>query len=133
MVNQEATLLHGGVTEGREVWGIFVPTRPNGRNTWPDEIKRLAVQKIITGARVDVISKEIGANPSLVGGWLTNSKKTEGEQSFVEALSPLHVQTKSNVAASECIIRLGDVEVAFPTGFPLEELTNILRAVRASF
>lgn len=49
-----------------EVWGINVPISPKGRRKYPQAIRDMAVKRVIDGAKIIDISKEIRANNSLV-------------------------------------------------------------------
>ncbi|RWR25171.1 hypothetical protein D2T29_22285 [Sinirhodobacter populi] len=108
--------------------------RPNGRCQWPDEIKVKAVERARDGERIAAIAREISANESLVAKWAKDAedpaKDRKGAPEFVEVLtSDTPARTE---AMAHCSIRLGDVQLSVPLGYPSLHLTEILRAVRAA-
>ncbi|RWR05310.1 transposase [Paenirhodobacter populi] len=119
---------------GHMAWGIWVPKRPNGRCQWPDEIKVRAVERARGGETIAAIAREISANESLVAQWVKDAegpaKARKGAPEFVEVLAG---DTSARTGAVDhCSIRLGDVELSVPPGYPGAHLTEILRAVRAA-
>lgn len=111
-----------------------MPKKPNGRCQWPDAIKAKAVERARDGETIAAIAREISANESLVAKWAKDAeeptKYRNGGPAFVEVLAG---DTPARTGAVEhCSIRLGDVELAVPPGYPGSHLTEILRAVRAA-
>jgi transposase-like protein len=130
-------MLDEGAAGGLEVWGIPVAVSVTGMRLWPDEVKAIAVRKVAAGVKVSDIAQETGVRPSLIHKWVRATTE-DGAPRFIELLPPHSEPQTPQVAASnasgraECIVRLGGVEVAILPGFPADELTGILRAVRSA-
>lgn len=122
------------------VWGFDVPVVA-GRRKWPEELRAKALDRISSGCGIREIAEELGANKSLVAHWFKRRKSSQANKvSFVEVLPPtspvpkgkppLDGTAESQTAA--CRIRIGDAEIAIEPGYPVDQLTEVLRAVRAA-
>ncbi|WP_420006507.1 hypothetical protein [Arenibacterium sp. LLYu02] len=126
--------------EEAKVWGIRVPVSLSGRRKWPDELRAMAVQKILAGAGIRETAEEIGANKSLVALWVKNAKCSPDGPAFVEVVTPRTLPTPQPsmpVGASRendasCKISVGSAMIEIPQGYPADHLVEILRAVRAA-
>ena len=134
-------MLDGEVPEKVErVWGFTVQTRSGGRRKWPKELRAMAVERIAAGAGIREIAEEIGANKSLVAVWVKNAPQKDPMPAFFEVVPPTAVKPNrkqrtpvaSEDAATICRIRIGDVDIKIPLGYPTDHLAEVLRAVRAS-
>ncbi|MDT8328312.1 MAG: hypothetical protein RQ750_13155 [Roseovarius sp.] len=123
---------------GHMVWGIPVLRHASGRYQWPDTIKVKAVERVLAGEKVGAIAQEIDANKSLVAKWVYAHGKGGEESSvtgaFVEviALDGAGPNASSGSDFRSCEIHLGDVRLTVQPGFPIAQLAELLRAVRAS-
>ncbi|WP_417701308.1 hypothetical protein [Pseudophaeobacter sp.] len=133
-------MLDGMAPEEAKVWGIRVPVSSSGRRKWPDELRSMAVQKILAGAGIRETAEEIGANKSLVALWVKNAERLSDGPAFVEVVTPRTLPTNQPsmpVAASRengasCKISVGSATIEIPQGYPAGHLVEILRAVRAA-
>lgn len=125
-----------------EVWGINVPISPKGRRKWPQAIRDMAVKRVIDGAKIIDISKETGANKSLVAKWVNdsaerNSAERNSAPNFVELVNNNMKQNTrwpdSQYAGQlNCQIQFGDTGITVPPGYPAAHLAEIIQAIRAS-
>ncbi|WP_417840197.1 hypothetical protein, partial [Tritonibacter scottomollicae] len=79
-------MLDGMAREEAKVWGGRVPVSSSGRRKWPDELRSMAVQKILAGAGIRETAEEIGANKSLVALWVKNAERPSDGPAFVEVV-----------------------------------------------
>lgn len=121
-----------------DIWGFQVAVDVKGHRQWPDEIKRLAVQRMATSKEKTAdIASELSVDPSVLYQWRRQqkqrtgkSKKTEGP--FVEIL----VEEKKSkppvaTAAEPVIVRYGDVEVTIPGNHTPDWLAAFVGAIGA--
>ena len=135
----ENITMEGGATREVKIWGFSVPLSPTGRRTWPDGLRHLAVKKIQEGAGIRETAEEIGANKSLVALWVKKADVTH-DLKFVEAVqapsslatSAQTTRTEKSVSGTSCRITIGDITIDVPTGYPLEQLPQVLQAVRGT-
>lgn len=134
-------MLNIGVHDKVEtVWCFDVPMVA-GRRKWPEGLHAKALEKISAGHSVCEVAEEIGANKSRVAHWATRGKSGMPETvGSVEALPPSSTASKlqprgkptASIDAMSCRIRIGDAEIAVGPGYPVDHLTEVLRAVRAA-
>lgn len=120
-----------------EVWGINIPISPKGRRKWPQEIRDMAVKRVTDGAKIIDISKEIGANKSLVAKWVNDSADRNSAPNFVELVNNNMNQDTGwpdpqYAGQLNCQIQLGDTGITVPSGYPAAHLAEIIQAIRAS-
>ena len=130
MIDQE-------IQKTNEVWGIEVPTSPGGRRKWPEAIKVKAVDRIYAGEKITNIAIEIGANQSLVAKWASATSAKKAVPAFVELARPEstaweRIATAAPASITACQIHIGDTGITIPPGYPTNQLTEVLRAVRDS-
>jgi hypothetical protein len=129
-------MLDDGADGGLVVWGIPVPVNANGVRIWPEEVKAIAVRKAEAGSKVAEIARDAGVNASLVYKWLRAPKSPGIPPQFVEVTPPAdagkYSATPPRTPGGECVVRFCGAEVAIPPGFPADELTGIMRAVKAA-
>ncbi len=133
-------MLDGMAPEEAKVWGIRVPVSSSGRRKWPDELRSMAVQKVLAGAGIRETAEEIGANKSLVALWVKKAELQADGPAFVEVITPrtsAATQPSMPVAASRengasRKISVGSAKIEIPQGYPADHLVEILRAVRAA-
>ncbi len=122
--------------DGLEVWGVRVAVSREGIRAWPAELKNLAVQKVGAGAKISEIADELGVRPALVSKWIKAARSKDATPAFVEVMAPANASLNrpalSHGTGQACVLRLVDVEISVPKGFPSDELAGILRAVRGS-
>lgn len=64
----------------REIWGVAFGTTLSGRTNWPNEIKVMAVAKVLDdGVRVVEIGHEIGAHENLIRKWRNQERRARGD------------------------------------------------------
>ena len=119
-----------------EVWGINVPISPKGRRKWPQAIRDMAVKRVIDGAKIIDISKEIRANKSLVAKWVNDSADRNSAPNFVELVNnDMNQDTRwpdSQCSGQlKCQIQFGDIGITVLPGYPATHLAEILQAIRA--
>ncbi|MEI4473240.1 hypothetical protein [Frigidibacter sp. MR17.24] len=126
------------------IWGIEVQRSKRG-SLWPDEIRRMAVEKVQSGASVKAVSQELGTAPSVVHSWVATKRSTNAEQSFVEFVVAPDARPPKQSAAIEkplsaacaptqnvCVVTLGDISISVPPDCLGQHFAQILKAVRAS-
>ncbi|SEP83181.1 Transposase [Loktanella sp. DSM 29012] len=131
--------MDNGATREVKIWGFTIPVSTSGRRTWPDGLRLLAVKKIQEGAGIRETAEEIGANKSLVALWVKKAEVSPGPN-FVEAVrASSDLGTFAQTTAAEnginglsCRITIGDITVDVPTGYPVGQLSEVLRAVRGA-
>jgi len=85
----------------KEIWGVPVAVSLAGRTNWPNEIKVIAVRKVLDdGERLADIGQEIGAHENLIRKWCNQERRARGEN--VGAQEPFASVTISCVGGS-CI------------------------------
>ena len=64
----------------KEIWGVPVAVSLAGRTNWPNEIKVIAVRKVLDdGERLVDIGQEIGAHENLIRKWCNQERRARGE------------------------------------------------------
>lgn len=139
-------MLDGAIPDTVTIWGIPVPILPSGRRSWPDALREKAAAKVLAGAQVREIAKELGTSNSVVADWVKRARAAAPVAEFIEVLSPDLDKAPSRSAGKrtgaampadtaptdECRIRLGDAEIMIPAGYPAAHLAEVLRAVRTA-
>ncbi len=126
-------MLDAEAKNGQEVWGFKVAVNGKGARVWPEELKRVAVRKVADGAKAIDVAKELGVTAGLFHKWLKAAKDESSAIDFVELLPPTKTVTKTaemRPTAHGCVIRLGQAELVVPPGFPANDLSGILRAIK---
>ncbi len=127
------------MSDFKTIWGIKVPVSPTGRINWPNELKRLAVKKILDeGMRNAVVAQELGAHDNLVRKWCIQERRLRGEDvssqpvfapvTFSEQATRMPAQTKAVLGV--CKLSLGEAVLEFPADIPPENLQAMIRAMR---
>lgn len=115
-----------------KVWGFHIPMKSDGRRSWPDEIRAMAIERIAAGAKISDIVAETGAHKSLVAKWVRTAKPSalpsDAMPAFIElvpssrtsAASESNASTVSraggSLGAATCRIRIGGADVEIPAG-----------------
>lgn len=131
-------MLDGMMPREVKVWGFTVRISSSGRHKWPEGLRAKAVEHVLSGAGIRETAEEIGANKSLVAHWVKKAEEAQSEQTFVELIAPGARKTEAPSSAGEplgtndgfCRIRCCDTAIEISPGYPVEHLTEILRAVR---
>ncbi len=127
-------MLDAEARNGQEFWGFKVAVNSKGTRLWPEELKRAAVDKVTNGAKTTEVAKDLGITVGLIHKWLKAVKEADSSIDFVELLPPTKTATKTvetRPLAQGCVIRLGQAELVVPPGFPADELSGILQAMKA--
>ena len=97
----------------KEIWGVPVAVSLAGRTNWPNEIKVVAVRKVLgDGERLADIGREIGAHENLIRKWCNQERRARGET--VSAQEPFaSVQISNDPVATPpsermCKLHIGD-------------------------
>lgn len=121
----------------KEIWGVPVAVSLAGRTNWPNEIKVVAVRKVLDdGERLADIGREIGAHENLIRKWCNLERRARGET--VCAQEPFaSVQISSEPVAAPtsermCKLHVGDATLEFPVDVPPESLQALVYALRCS-
>jgi|GEM_PF-2356273 len=133
-------MLDGVASSGKKIWGFEVPVNEDGRKKWPAALRAMAVERIKNGARIREVAEEIGAHKSLVAHWIKAAKPVRNVREFFEVLPPPSNASKSiknhnPYDASEapiCLVRIGDMEIAIPAGYPSDGIAQIQRLARSA-
>ncbi len=120
------------------VWGHPVPRHPSGRLKWTDAIKAQAVDRVLAGEKVVDLANEVGANKSLVAKWVDVHMRGNGAKTntaaFVEviALDEAKPTILPGSGPASCELHREDARLTIPLGFPADDLSEILRVMRAT-
>ncbi len=136
-IESERSDLDGAIPDTVTIWGIPVPVLPSGRHRWPSALREMAAAKVLAGAQVQEIAKELGTCNSVVADWAKRARAAAPAAAFIEVLAPGTAKAPAkpptdSVSTGECRIRLGDAEITIPAGYPASHLTEILHAVRSA-
>ena len=121
----------------KEIWGVPVAVSLAGRTNWPNEIKAIAVKKVLDdGARLADLALEIGAHENLIRKWCNQERRARGENvsaqepfaSVTIASEPVATQTSPQM----CKLHVGDATLEFPIDAPAESLQALVYALRCS-
>lgn len=131
----------------RTVWGFIVKQGKSGRTTWPPELKREAVRRIVEDRQGPAaLAREIGVCDGVVRKWLKDERNRKAvppppAASFVEISveenilscpsdNPLpgngHLQQSSTICIS-----IGDLRMDVPPHLDGETVAKFIRALRA--
>jgi transposase-like protein len=127
-------MLDAEARNGQEIWGFKVAVNSRGTRLWPEDLKRAAVGKVANGAKTTEVANELGITVGLIHKWLKAAKDADSAIDFVELLPPTKTATKTaemRPTANGCVIRLGQAELVVPPGFPADDLSGILQAMKA--
>lgn len=121
----------------KEIWGVPVAVSLAGRTNWPNEIKAVAVRKVLDhGERLADIGREIGAHENLIRKWCNHERRARGET--VSAQEPFaSVQITSEPIAARtsermCKLHFGEATLEFPIDVPPESLQALVYALRCA-
>lgn len=122
---------------GHEVWGVWVPRRPNGRFKWPDELKVKIIERVEGGEKIALLARQVGAKESLVSKWVKDHRDAQSRPvdglGIVEVVgvAKSHSHNEQSNPGIACDLHLGDMRLSIPAGYPGTHLAEILRALRA--
>ena len=118
-------------------YGYSIPVGKDGRRLWPRKFKNEMGQRMKSG-RLSArdVAKTCGISTAAASEWKTGvERKASGPHSTLKTNSPpTFAEIKVNAkelpmpAAEEKIIfRRGGCEVLFPTSYPLEKLSKLIK------
>ena len=121
----------------REIWGVTVGTTLSGRTNWPNEIKVMAVAKVLDdGVRVAEIGHEIGAHENLIRKWCNQERRARGEmvdpQQAFASVTVNSASAEISNSSQMCKLHLGDAILEFPGDIPAGNLQAMVNALRCS-
>lgn len=135
-----------------EVWGITVPIDNYGRRRWPNEIKEMAVQRVVAGSTISELAREMDIAGCTLGKWIRKSRShketssllvevgihdaAEGSQIVDDGIRRSDCGIKdlarSSKSIDECVLQLGSFELKFDARISSSNLVAIIRAITAS-
>lgn len=124
----------------KEIWGFKVPITPAGRINWPNEVKRIAVVKILDeGLSNAAVALELGAHDNLVRKWCIQERRARGEDVsnrpvfapvLLENRNSTHSQRASTANSAFCKLSFGDTVLEFPSDISPDKLKDMIRALK---
>lgn len=121
----------------KEIWGVPVAVSLAGRTNWPNEIKVIAVRKVLDdGERLADIGQEIGAHENLIRKWCNQERRARGENvGAQEPFASVTIPSEPNeapISERMCKLHVGDAILEFPVDVPPESLQALVYALRYS-
>ncbi len=87
----------------KKIWGVPVAVSLAGRTNWPNEIKIVAVRKVLDdGERLADIGREIGAHENLIRKWVGPSTIQHGWPNYIGTDHQTWKQIFAYVVRSGC-------------------------------
>lgn len=123
----------------RTIWGFEVWTSTKGKNIWPYDLKREVVRRILDeDQHIGTIAAEIGAHECLVRKWCVAARRERGETIVAPkpTFSEISISAEESVpldvpkSMSRASLKIGDVEISFPTHISSAQLSKLLEAAR---
>lgn len=125
----------------KDIWGIKVPITRAGRISWPNELKKMAVEKVLDhGVRNALVAEEIGAHDNLVRKWCIQERRVRGEDvSSQPTFAPVNFSDRphamslmTSAQAQMCRLSVGQAVLEFPSDMSLENLQAMIQAMKGT-
>jgi transposase-like protein len=120
----------------RTIWGISVETSPSGRASWPNEIKRIAVERVLEmGERIAMVASELEAHENLVRKWCIAARRARGETVAQQPrFAPVMIASDQPPAtpAMICKLTIDNATLEFPSNIAEDDLVRLVRGPRGA-
>lgn len=126
------------MSSSKEIWGIRVSVSASGRINWPNELKRMATERVLDGhERIALIASEIGAHENLVRKWCIQERRSRGEEVSKQPLfAPVKIVSpdleEPSAGPAMCKLTVGEAVLEFPVDAPPENLRRVIEAMKGA-
>lgn len=120
----------------RTIWGISVETSPSGRVSWPNEIKQIAVKRVLeTGERIAMVAMELQTHENLVRKWCIAARRARGETVAQQprfALVTIAPDQPPTSSVMICKLTIDNATLEFPSNIAEDDLARLVRGLRGA-